>query len=227
VSLCRSLFRFSASPPLFFFFFLFLSFSSSPTSRLCMQLYGFTEFRPGQRDVIERVLRNESTLLVSSTGSGKSLCYQLPTFVMCQSEAVMTLVVSPLVSLMDDQVRRGGDREREKGREGGVEREACPRFSLWTIRKDIKSRDTDRDIEGQTESDDSRQEFLFFVLIREAQIKRLPRQLKGASLNSSMTELQLQRTKENIVAGKVHILYLSPETMSSGWSVCVCVCVCV
>lgn len=62
--------------------------------------FGFTHFRPGQREVIEAVLGGRSTVAILPTGGGKSLCYQLPALL---SEGV-TLVVSPLIALMKDQV---------------------------------------------------------------------------------------------------------------------------
>ncbi|CAN7991949.1 unnamed protein product [Ixodes hexagonus] len=65
---------------------------------------GFSEFRPGQETAIVRILSGMSTLLVSSTGSGKSLCYQLPAYLYAQERECITLVVSPLISLMEDQV---------------------------------------------------------------------------------------------------------------------------
>src|SRR5215813_6952223 len=62
--------------------------------------FGLSEFRPGQREVIDAVLSGRPTIAVMPTGAGKSLCYQLP--------AVMaggtSLVVSPLIALMKDQV---------------------------------------------------------------------------------------------------------------------------
>nr|XP_037283261.1 ATP-dependent DNA helicase Q4-like [Rhipicephalus microplus] len=67
---------------------------------------GFSEFRPGQEATIKRILCGLSTLLVSSTGSGKSLCYQLPAYLYAQKSKCITLVVSPLISLMEDQVAR-------------------------------------------------------------------------------------------------------------------------
>lgn len=67
---------------------------------------GFSEFRPGQEIAIMRILSGLSTLLVSSTGSGKSLCYQLPAYLYAQQTKCITLVVSPLISLMEDQVAR-------------------------------------------------------------------------------------------------------------------------
>ena len=64
------------------------------------QVFGFQSLRPGQADVIEAILRREHVLGVMPTGAGKSLCYQLPALVL----EGLTLVVSPLVALMDDQV---------------------------------------------------------------------------------------------------------------------------
>jgi ATP-dependent DNA helicase RecQ len=72
-----------------------------------VEFFGFENFRPGQREVIERLLRGRHTLAVLPTGSGKSLCYQLT----AQMLPGITLVVSPLIALMQDQVealvRRG------------------------------------------------------------------------------------------------------------------------
>jgi ATP-dependent DNA helicase RecQ len=62
--------------------------------------FGFDNFREGQRDVIESVLAGKDVIVVMPTGSGKSLCYQLPAMIL---EGV-TLVVSPLIALMKDQV---------------------------------------------------------------------------------------------------------------------------
>jgi ATP-dependent DNA helicase RecQ len=62
--------------------------------------FGFPEFRPAQKQVIDTVMAGHSALAVMPTGSGKSLCYQLPALVL----PGMTLVVSPLIALMKDQV---------------------------------------------------------------------------------------------------------------------------
>ena len=64
------------------------------------ELFGFAAFRPGQREAVEAALAGRDVLVVMPTGSGKSLCYQLPALM----RADLTLVVSPLVSLMQDQV---------------------------------------------------------------------------------------------------------------------------
>ncbi|CDQ84861.1 unnamed protein product [Oncorhynchus mykiss] len=66
--------------------------------------FGYKSFRPGQEQAIMRILSGLSTLVVLSTGMGKSLCYQLPAYLYAQRSNCITLVVSPLVSLMDDQV---------------------------------------------------------------------------------------------------------------------------
>ena len=62
--------------------------------------FGLTDFRPGQREVIETVLAGQDCLCVMPTGGGKSLCYQLPAL----AKPGVTLVVSPLIALMKDQV---------------------------------------------------------------------------------------------------------------------------
>ncbi|XP_046388229.1 ATP-dependent DNA helicase Q4 [Ischnura elegans] len=69
-----------------------------------LKMFGHEEFRPGQEEAIMRVLSGQSTLLMLSTGAGKSLCYQLPSYIYAQKSKSITVVVSPLVSLMEDQV---------------------------------------------------------------------------------------------------------------------------
>ena len=65
------------------------------------EVFGFPGFRPGQREAVEAAIAGRDVLVVMPTGSGKSLCYQLPALM----RADLTLVVSPLVSLMQDQVQ--------------------------------------------------------------------------------------------------------------------------
>ena len=62
--------------------------------------FGFDAFQPGQREVIEYLLGGQSAAAVFPTGGGKSLCYQLPSLVL----SGLTLVVSPLIALMKDQI---------------------------------------------------------------------------------------------------------------------------
>ncbi len=62
--------------------------------------FGFPDFRPGQREIVDRLLAGTHTLTVMPTGAGKSLCYQVPALIFERP----TVVISPLVALMDDQV---------------------------------------------------------------------------------------------------------------------------
>src|SRR5712692_11504081 len=66
-------------------------------TRFCL-----AEFRPGQRAVIDALCTRHAALAVLPTGGGKSLCYQLPALLF----AGVTLVVSPLIALMKDQIDR-------------------------------------------------------------------------------------------------------------------------
>jgi ATP-dependent DNA helicase RecQ len=68
--------------------------------RLLAERFALSEFRPGQAEVIEALLAGRSALAVFPTGSGKSLCYQLPSLLLDG----VTVVVSPLIALMKDQI---------------------------------------------------------------------------------------------------------------------------
>ncbi|MEZ9595470.1 ATP-dependent DNA helicase RecQ [Shewanella sp. 10N.261.52.F9] len=68
---------------------------------LLQQYFGFNQFRPGQDEVVANVLSGHSAAAIFPTGSGKSLCYQLPALALPH----LTLVVSPLLALMDDQLQ--------------------------------------------------------------------------------------------------------------------------
>ncbi len=69
-------------------------------SKQLHQQFGFSSFRPGQREVIDAVLSRRDAMAVMPTGQGKSLCYQLPATIL----PGLTLVISPLIALMQDQV---------------------------------------------------------------------------------------------------------------------------
>ena len=81
--------------------------SSASLLQSLQQHFGYSDFRPGQREVVEALLEGRDCLAVLPTGAGKSLCYQLPALV----RGGVVLVISPLVALMQDQVaqlrRRG------------------------------------------------------------------------------------------------------------------------
>jgi ATP-dependent DNA helicase RecQ len=68
--------------------------------QVLQEVFGFDEFRPGQEQAVDTLLAGRSLLAVMPTGSGKSLCFQVPALV----RGGVTIVVSPLVALMHDQV---------------------------------------------------------------------------------------------------------------------------
>ncbi len=84
---------------------------ASPTALLA-EIFGFPGFRPGQEEIVDAVIAGRNTLAIMPTGGGKSLCYQLPALY----RSGVTVVISPLISLMRDQVRA----LREAGVEAGA-----------------------------------------------------------------------------------------------------------
>ncbi|ESY67194.1 MULTISPECIES: DNA helicase RecQ [Mesorhizobium] len=74
--------------------------AEDPKRRVLKDVFGFDDFRPGQADVMDALLGGRHVLAVMPTGAGKSLCYQVPALVL----GGLTIVVSPLVALMQDQV---------------------------------------------------------------------------------------------------------------------------
>ncbi|MFA7432386.1 MAG: DNA helicase RecQ [Gemmobacter sp.] len=78
-----------------------ISIPQDTPERLLASVFGFPEFRPGQAEIVAAVAAGRNTLAIMPTGGGKSLCYQLPA--LCRPG--VTLVISPLIALMRDQVR--------------------------------------------------------------------------------------------------------------------------
>src|SRR6187200_2124887 len=74
--------------------------AEDPKRRVLKDVFGFDDFRPGQADVMDALLGGRHALAVMPTGAGKSLCYQVPALVL----GGLTIVISPLVALMHDQV---------------------------------------------------------------------------------------------------------------------------
>ncbi len=77
------------------------SVSLSAARQALRDVFGYTSFRPGQEEVISAVIAGRDTLAVMPTGGGKSICYQVPALL---QQTGLTLVVSPLLALMKDQV---------------------------------------------------------------------------------------------------------------------------
>ncbi|KAK9057500.1 hypothetical protein SSX86_022336 [Deinandra increscens subsp. villosa] len=71
-----------------------------PTTKTQQEYFGFSTFRPYQKEIIEKILEGRDSLVVMATGSGKSLCYQVPPLISKKT----AIVISPLISLMQDQV---------------------------------------------------------------------------------------------------------------------------
>jgi len=99
---------------------------SDKLKRLLRDAFGIASFRPHQEDVCRAITEGRSALVVMPTGAGKSLCYQLPGL----ARGGTTLVVSPLIALMEDQVaaleRLGLRAERiHSGRDREASRRAC------------------------------------------------------------------------------------------------------
>lgn len=69
------------------------------------EVFGHAEFRPGQRAAIEAVMGGRDAVVLLPTGAGKSSCYQVPAVAMARRGDGTTLVISPLIALMDDQVQ--------------------------------------------------------------------------------------------------------------------------
>ena len=113
---------------------------------LLKQFFGYPSFRPLQAEIIQHVLSGKDALILMPTGGGKSICYQLPAIYL----PGLTLVISPLIALMKDQVE-------------GLVANGIP----------------------------------------------------AASLNSLMSEAEVQQVKQLCVQGKIKLLYISPERVKA------------
>ncbi|HXM86537.1 MAG TPA: RecQ family ATP-dependent DNA helicase, partial [Solirubrobacteraceae bacterium] len=76
--------------------------ATAETPEQLLARFGLAEFRPGQREAVQAALDGRDSLVVMPTGGGKSLCYQLPAL----AGRGLVVVVSPLIALMSDQLRR-------------------------------------------------------------------------------------------------------------------------
>jgi len=93
-----------------------VKFGMTDPKTIAKRYFGFDSFRPPQGEVIDHVLSGRHALVIMPTGAGKSLCYQIPALTLAdrhRDEQCLTLVISPLIALMKDQVdtlrKRGVD----------------------------------------------------------------------------------------------------------------------
>jgi ATP-dependent DNA helicase RecQ len=96
---------------------------------LLRQHFGFPDFRPGQSRIIQSILEGQDTLAILPTGGGKSICFQVPALVL----GGLTVVVSPLISLMQDQVEAA----RARGLSAACLNSSLSRAEQSTVRSSV------------------------------------------------------------------------------------------
>ncbi len=133
--------------------------SPDKPSRMLQELFGFSEFRPGQKAVIEAAIKGRDVLAVMPTSGGKSLCYQVPALLSDPGEG-LTVVISPLVSLMKDQIDGLRSRLRSSGK---------PASKPDSV----------------------------------------------AALHSGLPAAERRRVEQDVLSGKVRVLYVAPEKLRS------------
>ncbi|MGL4959260.1 MAG: ATP-dependent DNA helicase RecQ [Plesiomonas sp.] len=103
----------------------------SAAAHVLREVFGYQAFRPGQAVIIEQVLNGNDCLVIMPTGGGKSLCYQVPALML----PGVTLVISPLISLMKDQV----DQLRANGVAAACLNSTLSREQQQQVMLDVKS----------------------------------------------------------------------------------------
>ena len=104
----------------------------SPTPQSVLEdVFGYQSFRDGQQEVIEAAVSGQDSLVIMPTGGGKSLCYQVPALV----RDGLTLVISPLISLMKDQV----DQLKANGVAAECVNSSMPRDELFSVYQRMQS----------------------------------------------------------------------------------------
>ncbi len=79
-------------------------------SAVLAEVFGYDDFRSGQREVVDAVMAGRDAVVLLPTGHGKSVCYQVPAIAAARAGKGLTIVVSPLIALMQDQVAQLEDR---------------------------------------------------------------------------------------------------------------------
>ncbi|WP_370598300.1 ATP-dependent DNA helicase RecQ [Plesiomonas shigelloides] len=103
----------------------------SAAAQVLRDVFGYQSFRPGQAAIIERALHGRDNLVIMPTGGGKSLCYQVPALLL----PGLTLVISPLISLMKDQV----DQLRANGVAAACLNSTLSREEQLQVMQDVRS----------------------------------------------------------------------------------------